>query len=340
MAIHKNIFNFVENYMSMDYSQVIKESLHEELQQFDKYLRESIRTDNPRIQKIVNHVFKAQGKRVRPILVLLTAKSCGGITPATYHGAITVELLHTATLIHDDVVDESKMRRGQPSVGAIFDNKRAVLCGDYFLSSALRESVKTENLEIVDIIAELGQRLSEGELNQYSLVNEIIIDETEYFNVINEKTASLLYACTKIGAITAGADRKLVDAFGRLGKILGICFQIRDDIFDYYTTDIGKPTGNDIREGKITLPLLHALKKAPEEKSRAMKTIILRRDYSSENIEKLISFAKKYEGIEYAYTKIEEFLTQAETIIHTFPISRETKEQFLLLLLYLKNRGF
>lgn len=324
----------------MDYSQVIKESLHEELQQFDTYLRESIRTDNQRIQNIVNHVFKSKGKHVRPILVLLAAKSCGGITPATFHGAVTVELLHTATLIHDDVVDESKVRRDQPSVGAIFDNKRAVLCGDYFLSSALRESVKTENIEIVDIIAQLGQNLSEGELNQYSLANEMIIDEEEYFNVINEKTASLLYACTKIGAITAGADRLLIDEFGELGRLLGVCFQIRDDIFDYYKTDVGKPTGNDIREGKITLPLLHALQHAPQDESMAMKNIISQCDYSSENIEKLISFAKQYNGIDYAYAKIEELLLQAEAIINRFSIHKETKELLFMLLLYLKNRTF
>ncbi|HCB00449.1 MAG TPA: polyprenyl synthetase, partial [Porphyromonadaceae bacterium] len=172
----------------MDESQVIKESLRDELNQFDIYLWKSLENNNSRISEILRHAFKVDGKRIRPMLVFLVAKCCGEITPATYHGAVTVELLHMATLMHDDVVDEASTRRGQPSSNAVFDNKRSVLAGDYVLSSALRESVKTNNLEIIGIISELGQNLAEGELNQYSLVNEIIIDEEEYFKVIDKKT--------------------------------------------------------------------------------------------------------------------------------------------------------
>ena len=160
----------------MDESQVIKESLRDELNQFNSYLRKALETDNTRISDIVRHAFKVDGKRIRPMLVFLVAKCCGEITPATYHGAVTVELLHTATLIHDDVVDEALTRRGQPSANAVFDNKRSVLAGDYVLSSALVESVKTENLEIIGIISELGKNLAEGELNQYSVANEFIFD--------------------------------------------------------------------------------------------------------------------------------------------------------------------
>ena len=272
------------------------------------------------------------------MLVFLVAKCCGEITPATYHGAVTVELLHMATLMHDDVVDEASTRRGQPSSNAVFDNKRSVLAGDYVLSSALRESVKTNNLEIIGIISELGQNLAEGELNQYSLVNEIIIDEEEYFKVIDKKTASLLYACAKIGAITAGADRVTIDEFGKAGRILGIAFQIRDDIFDYYKADVGKPTGNDIREGKITLPLIYALNHAPQALSDEMMKIIRSCDFSLVNIELLLEFAKSNGGIEYAQKTIDNLLEEAEQIIENVSIDNEFKIILNLLVMYLKNR--
>ncbi|MEA4980846.1 MAG: polyprenyl synthetase family protein [Petrimonas sp.] len=324
--------------MRMDESQVIKESLRNELNQFDIYLRKALENNNYRVSEIVQHTFKVDGKRIRPILVFLVAKCCGEITSATYHGAVTVELLHMATLMHDDVVDEASTRRGQPSANAVFDNKRSVLAGDYVLSSALRESVKTENLEIIGIISELGKNLAEGELNQYSLVNEIIIDEEEYFKVIDKKTASLLYACAKIGAITAGADQFTIDEFGKMGRTLGIAFQIRDDIFDYYKIDVGKPTGNDIREGKITLPLIYALKNGPKEVSDEMINIIRSHDLSPENIEILLDFAKRNGGIEYARGMIDKFLEEAEQIIENVSIDNEFKMILNLLLIYLKNR--
>jgi octaprenyl-diphosphate synthase len=322
----------------MDESQVIKESLRDELNQFDIYLWKSLENNNSRISEILRHAFKIDGKRIRPMLVFLVAKCCGEITPATYHGAVTVELLHMATLMHDDVVDEASTRRGQPSSNAVFDNKRSVLAGDYVLSSALRESVKTNNLEIIGIISELGQNLAEGELNQYSLVNEIIIDEEEYFKVIDKKTASLLYACAKIGAITAGADRVAIDEFGKAGRILGIAFQIRDDIFDYYKADVGKPTGNDIREGKITLPLIYALNHAPQALSDEMMKIIRSCDFSPVNIELLLEFAKSNGGIEYAQKTIDNLLEEAEQIIENVSIDNEFKIILNLLVMYLKNR--
>ena len=302
----------------MDQNQAIKDFLREELEQFDLYLKCSIKNDNPRIANIVDYTFRSEGKHIRPILVFLAAKACGKITPETYHGAVTVELLHMATLIHDDVVDESMIRRRQPSVNAVFDNRRAVLVGDYFLSSALRESIKTHNFEIIEIIAELGLKLSEGELNQYAIANEFLIDEKEYFHVIDKKTASLFQACTKIGAITAGADRKTIDIFEHFGRYLGICFQIRDDIFDYYKVDIGKPTGSDIREGKITLPLIYALDHAPEDISREMLQIITSHDYSLQNIDKLLTFAKENGGIDYAYAKMDEFCQKPENWLPIF----------------------
>lgn len=322
----------------MDQSQVIRDFLQEELELFDTYLRESIKNDNPRISGIIDYVFKANGKRLRPMLVLLTAKACGQIIPETYHGAVTVELLHTATLVHDDVIDKSDMRRGRRSVNAVYDNTRAVLVGDYLLSSALAESVKTKDLNIVRIMSELGKSLAEGELVQFALAEEILIDEASYFQVIEKKTASLLRASITIGAITGGASPQTISGFGRLGGILGICFQIRDDIFDYYKTDVGKPTGNDIREGKVTLPLIYALQHAPRTVSDGMLKIIQSRDYSDENIERVLDFAKEYGGVEYAYKKIRELLDEAETIISELSIDDQIKTLLRLLLIYLNDR--
>ena len=324
----------------MDQSQIIRDFLQEELELFDIYLRESIKNDNPRISEIIDYIFGADGKRLRPTLVLLAAKACGQIIPETYHGAVTVELLHTATLVHDDVIDKSDMRRGKRSVNAVYDNTRAVLVGDYLLSTALAESVKTRDLEIVRIISELGQSLSEGELVQFSLAEEVVIDETSYFEVIEKKTASLLRASITIGAITGGATQETVEIFSRLGGILGICFQIRDDIFDYYKTNVGKPTGNDIREGKVTLPLIYALRRAPEAKSDQVLKIIRSRDYSEENIEDILRFAKEYEGIEYANRKIRELLDEAESIISELSIDNQIKDLLRLFLSYLFERNY
>lgn len=302
----------------MDQSEAIKGFLREELDLFEEYLRVSTTSDNPRIAEMIAHVFNANGKRLRPTLVLLTAKACGKIIPETYHGAVTVELLHTATLVHDDVIDRSDTRRGNPSVHAVYDNTRAVLIGDYLLSTALGESVKTKNLEIIRIISELGQNLAEGEMNQFALANEVIIDEDAYFEVIDKKTASLMRASIAIGAITGGAGEEMIPQLIRMGSILGICFQIRDDIFDYYTNDVGKPTGNDIKEGKITLPLIYALRHAPVSLRDEMIQIIESKDYTDENIDCLLRFAKGQGGVDYAYEKMNSLLAEGRRSSRAF----------------------
>lgn len=324
----------------MDQSAMFKEIIQDELVQFDEYMAKALRNDKSHVSDIVEYAFKRDGKRIRPMLVFLVAKACGGVTAATFHGAVTVELLHSATLIHDDVIDESHTRRGRPSVNAIFDNKRSVLAGDYILSSSLVESTKTNNIEVIGLIAELGRNLAEGELSQYALANEIIIDEERYLDVIDKKTASLLYACTKIGAITGGASRDVIESFGLVGKYMGMAFQIQDDIFDYYSNDVGKPTGNDIREGKITLPLIYALRNSSEEKFKEMMSIIESQDYTLSNIDTLLSFAKDSGGIEYAEEKKSDYLKQSEDIIKKLSLNQDYKEALELLLFYLKNRKY
>lgn len=301
----------------MDKKLLIAKPVVDELDKFYSFYKESVFCNNPRIQEIIDYIMKSDGKRIRPILLLLAAKACGEINNITYNSAVTIELLHTASLIHDDIVDESKIRRGMASLNAIYDNKMAVLAGDYFLSTALIKSVLTGNIDIISNISDLGRDLAEGELNQLSLVKELILDENEYFEVIKKKTASLMSVCMRIGAISVNAPEEDVAKFTRLGELFGLCFQLRDDIFDYFTDAIGKPTGNDIREGKITLPLLYALKNAPEEEKKELLSVILSYDYTSENIQRLIDYAKTHGGIEYAYQKIEELKTLAEEIIAT-----------------------
>lgn len=301
----------------MDKKLLLAKPVAEELKKFNTYYKESVFCNNVRIQEIIDYIMKSDGKRMRPILLLLAAKACGEINNTTYNAAVTVELLHTASLIHDDVVDESKIRRGKASLNAIYDNKMAVLVGDYFLSSSLIKSVLTGNMEIISNISDLGRDLAEGELNQLSLVKELILDEDEYFQVIKKKTASLMSVCMRIGAMSVNASQEEVAKFTRLGELLGICFQLRDDIFDYFTDAIGKPTGNDIREGKVTLPLLYAIREADEDKKKELLSIVFSYDYTEQNIEKLITYAKENGGIDYAYQKMYEYKEMAQEIIST-----------------------
>lgn len=301
----------------MDKRLLLAEPIAEELKQFEKQFADSIKSENERIQDVIEYMMRSDGKKIRPILLLLAAKSSGAINSVTYNAAITLELLHTASLIHDDVVDESKLRRGRPSLNAVYDNKMAVLAGDYYLSTALMKSVLTSNIEMIEIVSQLGRRLAEGELNQLSLVKELIINEDEYYQVIRQKTASLLSACMKLGALSTNASRDVIDQFAYLGEVLGMIFQLRDDIFDYFEGPIGKPTGNDIREGKVTLPLIYALKTSSDVEKEEYLEIINAYNFTDENVDKLIKFAIAKGGVEYAYERINFYRTEAEKIIST-----------------------
>lgn len=314
-----NLILFVNlrlNNLIMSKGLVISDLIKGELNQFTAYYRNSISSENPRIQEIIDHIMNSQGKHIRPLLLLLSAKACGEVNQVTYDTAITVELIHTASLIHDDVVDESKLRRGKPSVNAIFDNKMAVLVGDYFLSTSLIKAALIGNLEIITYVSQLGRVLADGELNQLYLVKKSIVNKDEYFDVIKKKTASLISTCMRLGAISVGASREVSEEFARLGEIVGMCFQMRDDIFDYFSDDVGKPTGNDIREGKITLPLLHAIEVAREEDRKRILDIIEADDFSDQNVEMLIDYAKDNGGIEYTYSVIDEYKTEAESLLY------------------------
>ena len=244
----------------MDYLSLIKQPISAEIAHFIELFNTSLTHDDGMLGQALEHIRQRAGKRMRPMLILLMAKNFGRITDATQHAAVGLELLHTASLVHDDVVDESQERRGQASVNATYDNKVAVLVGDFILSTALLNVAKTGNQRIVEYLAELGRTLSNGEILQLTNIQNQDFSEEVYYQVIKQKTAALFEACAGIGALSAGADEKLVEEAKRFGQNLGIIFQIRDDIFDYYdSTEIGKPTGNDMAEGKLTLPVLYAL---------------------------------------------------------------------------------
>lgn len=299
----------------------IEEPVAAEFARFNEEFESSLRSETKRLQAAIEQILRSTGKHVRPLLVLLSAKTCGSVTDCTINSAVFLELLHTATLIHDDVVDETRERRGVPSLNAIFDNRVAVLTGDYILSTALIRSIQTGDLRIIGIISNLGRDLSEGEIKQMETADESILDESCYLQVIYKKTATLLSACTAIGAISAGADKQAIEAMKKFGENIGYAFQIRDDIFDYYKeSNIGKPTGNDLREGKVTLPLLYALKQE-SVKAGTMLEIVLTKDFTDEHIDQLILFAKEQGGIEYAKKRMTDFRNEAVRALDIFPDS-------------------
>ena len=262
---------------------------------------------------------------MRPMLVLLAAKLLDEVKPATLHAAASLELLHTASLVHDDVVDDSTERRGQLSVNALFNNKVAVLAGDYLLATALVQAGLTRSLGIVDLISALGRELAEGELLQLSNVRNEKFSEEVYFEVIHKKTAALFAACTKAGALSVGADAEKTEFLRRFGEYIGLCFQIRDDIFDYYESkEIGKPTGNDMLEGKLTLPVLYALNSTCDEEASALAVRVKAGKATADEIARLITFAKQHGGIEYAIQKMDNYRDKALELLSFAPANDVT----------------
>ncbi|MDR3218992.1 MAG: polyprenyl synthetase family protein [Dysgonamonadaceae bacterium] len=306
----------------MDKLKVIAQPVQEEMEAFNRLFTETLHGHNDDFQSMIDFVSGRNGKRIRPLILLLSAGLCGKTNPKTIDYAIVLELLHTATLIHDDVVDNTMERRSQPSVNAEYDNRVAVLLGDYILSLAITRAVMTQNLSILAIISRLAQNLAEGELAQLIASKEQIFEEERYFKVIWKKTAVLLSSCSEMGALSVNASPEKKEKLRVIGENLGICFQIRDDIFDYFEQgEIGKPTGNDIREGKITLPLIYALRTAPKAVSEAMLDIIREKDFSEKKINRLTGFAKEYKGIEYAYSKMQEIKAETLALLADFPDS-------------------
>ena len=272
--------------------------------------------ENPILNEALVHMRQRLGKMMRPILVILSARMVGRCTQEVLHAAGALEMLHTASLVHDDVVDESDRRRGQASVNARFGNKAAVLVGDYVLSMALEHAALTQSTQVVGLVAQLGQTLADGELLQLYNTQSDIIDEKSYYSVIRKKTASLFAACSQIGAILAGGSDDDVERLRQVGQITGICFQLRDDIFDYDDKhDVGKPAGNDMKEGKLTLPAIHAVLRGgdPEMKTLALK--IRRQQASPSDIQRMVDYTRQQNGIAYAEWAMQEFQYMAAGLV-------------------------
>lgn len=299
----------------MDKIKAIKLPVVNELEQFEKLFDEALFNSNPLLKEALAHIRQRKGKMMRPILVLLIARLFGDVSLSTHRSAVALELLHTASLVHDDVVDESDERRGQASVKAVYNNKVSILVGDYLLATCLVQANLTGNERIIEVVAKLGQDLSEGEILQLSNVSDTKVTEPVYFDVIRKKTAALFGACAKAGALSAGASEEEVDLAYQFGECVGICFQIKDDIFDYFDAlEIGKPTGNDMREGKLTLPIIHALNATEYPDAKAVACKVKAGTATVDEISFLIDFAKQHGGIAHAEAKMNEYKCRAQSL--------------------------
>ena len=301
----------------MDYLKLIKQPIEHDLLDFIELFNSSLTHSDGLLSQALAHIRQRGGKRMRPMLTLLMAKNYGGVSAVTHHAAVGLELLHTASLVHDDVVDESSERRGQASVNATYNNKVAVLVGDYILSTALLHVSKTGNQHIVEYLAELGRTLAAGEILQLTNIQNQEISEEVYYQIIKNKTAALFEACASIGALSAGASEEDVVKAGQFGQNLGIMFQIRDDIFDYYDSkEIGKPTGNDMAEGKLTLPVIYALNNHRMDSMMNLARKVKQGGVNADEIAVLVEFAKQAGGIEYAEKCMQDFHRLCVTYIN------------------------
>lgn len=298
---------------------LIRKPISDELKTFANMFDESLSQGEGLLDDALTHIRQRGGKRMRPILTMLIAKCFGDVNDVTQNAALGLELLHTASLIHDDVVDESTERRGQASVNASYNNKVAVLVGDYILSTALQRVSLTKDSVIINALAELGRTLSKGEILQLTNFENDGISEEIYYKIIESKTASLFKCCAEMGAISAHAGEEQIAAAMEFGRIIGIIFQIRDDIFDYYDSkEIGKPTGNDMAEGKITLPAIFALNKTQDKEMLALAKKVKNRSISTDEITVFIEFTKKNGGIEYAEEVMEKLHAEALSFVDKY----------------------
>lgn len=278
----------------------IRAPVQEELDEFRQYFREAMRSDHMLLDKITQYVLRQKGKRIRPVLVLLSARVCGGIADTSYRAAALVELLHTATLVHDDVVDDAEERRGVFSINALWKNKIAVLLGDFLLSRGLLLSLDHRDYEVLHTLSDAVRRMSEGELLQIEKSRLLDIDEDTYFRIIGDKTASLISACTKSGAVSATEEESRIEQMHAFGEALGLAFQIRDDLFDFGVQDAGKPVGIDLQEKKMTLPLIVALRRADRSDRRRIMKIVQKDEKSREDLRTVTRFVTTNHGIAYA----------------------------------------
>ena len=324
----------------MERLSIIKRPIDGEFDDFVRLFNESLSHTEGLLSQVLEHIRHRGGKRMRPLLILLIAKNYGGVNDVTLRSAVGLELLHTASLVHDDVVDESKERRGQPSVNAEYNNKVAVLVGDYVLSTALLNISFTNNSDILRSIAVLGRNLSNGEILQLSNIQNTEFSEDIYYDVIKMKTAALFEACCEVGTLSVNANKRQIELAKEFGRNLGIIFQIRDDIFDYYDSkEIGKPTGNDMAEGKLTLPVLYALNSTHDSEMEEIARKVKRNDVTRYEIARLVDFTKNNGGIEYAEQKMLELRHKCMEFIDSESVSEEIRTSLTAYIDYVIQRN-
>ena len=306
----------------------IQEQLRPELDALNDIIVTTLTSGSELTNSIVTTYLKNKGKMLRPIVTLLSAKFFGGINEKALQGAAALEMLHNASLIHDDVIDEATERRGLPTINNVWSNHVAVLVGDFFVTGALRCGVATGDGRILSALADMGRDLSLGEIDQVDIARNHNIDEETYMSIIRAKTASLFECCAAVGGYANNAPQTSIDELRRYARLLGICFQIKDDTFDYYNDPIiGKPTGNDLREGKVTLPLIYALNRTDLPERDEMLSLVNKENLTGEDIDRLIEFAKRAGGIDYAYAKMESLRDEANDILSPYSPD-DTIEQF------------
>jgi octaprenyl-diphosphate synthase len=298
-------------------------NIEQELKAFENLFKNAVRSNVPLLDRILKYIVRTKGKQLRPMFVMLTAKLCGGVNDSTYRAASVVELLHTATLVHDDVVDEAGERRGFFSLSALWKNKASVLVGDYLLAKGLLLSLQNKDFKILEILSDAVRLMSEGELLQLEKSRLLNISEEDYFTIIRNKTASLLASACAAGAYSASQDLDLTEKMRLFGEYTGIAFQIKDDLFDYGTDDVGKPTGNDIREKKLTLPLIFTLNKASSSTRKRIIYILKNKHKNKADIEEVIQEVKAAGGISYAEKIMLQYKEKAFDLLSSFPVSQE-----------------
>lgn len=299
----------------------IQAPVAKEMEEFEKKFRQSMKSKVMLLDKITGYIVRRKGKQMRPLFVFLSAGATGQISESTYRGASLIELLHTATLVHDDVVDDSNTRRGFFSINALWKNKIAVLVGDFLLSRGLILSMENDDIDLLKITTEAVKEMSEGELLQMEKARKLDISEDIYYEVIRQKTASLITSCCKVGAASAGADEETITKMGEFGLAVGMAFQIKDDLFDYGTFEIGKPRGIDIKEKKMTLPLIYALNKASKPDRKRIKRLVKKAEKKPKLVHEVIDFVKASGGIDYAISVMEDYHQKAKDILQTLPDS-------------------
>jgi len=316
----------------------IKAPIKEDLIRFDKVFRDAMRSRIPLLDKVTRYIVKSKGKQMRPMFVMLSAQIAGGINESTYRAATLIELLHTATLVHDDVVDDSNERRGFFSINALWKNKIAVLVGDYLLSQGMLLALNNNDFELLKIVSQAVKEMSEGELLQIEKARRLDVEESVYFEIIHKKTASLIASCCAVGAASAGADAKMIERMHTFGTHVGVAFQIKDDIFDFEDSRIiGKPTGIDIKERKMTLPLIYLLNHSTNAEKRTIINTVKNDHDNPHKVKLLVEKVRKSGGIEYATQKMKDYIQKAQDQLDGLPDS-SSLESLKMLVDYSINR--